>query len=265
MRTKVGAVTIACAAVDDVTAWCILAVVIAVVRAGEATMPLWLTLAGSLVYVGVMLFPVRKALAWLEKYYHTRGMLTRDMIIVVLLLIGAWLMSGLYRVQPAEQGVFGHDAGVVRGAGRSGDGLHQVVDVQSSLDLLQGAAVRHDREGELLRLGDPLRDDGHQDGVVRVDHLQRMLVPAKLQPASELDSSSTGSAIFLALLGVGLTAAVAGDGAGRALAGADSGGRLIPACSAGRRSSKRCVFSGLRRSSCRLGSTAPGLAARILQ
>src|SRR4029077_3824156 len=35
MQTKIGSVAIACAAVDDVTAWCILAFVVAATRAGK--------------------------------------------------------------------------------------------------------------------------------------------------------------------------------------------------------------------------------------
>jgi Kef-type K+ transport system membrane component KefB/nucleotide-binding universal stress UspA family protein len=92
LRTKVGAVTIACAAVDDVTAWSILAVVIVVVRADSLGTPLWLTFAGTLIYIVVLLFVVRPALRWLEQRYHNRGHLTQDMLAVILLalLASAW-------------------------------------------------------------------------------------------------------------------------------------------------------------------------------
>lgn len=53
-RTPLGAIAIACAAVDDVSAWLILAVVVGIVRSGESASVL-LTFVGTLVYVIVML------------------------------------------------------------------------------------------------------------------------------------------------------------------------------------------------------------------
>lgn len=121
LRTKVGAVTIACAAVDDVTAWCILAGVVALVRASSVQELLLFTFGGSLLYVGVMFLVVRPALRKLEAYYHTRGRLTQDILAVVLLvmlasawatewigihaLFGAFLLGA---IMPKDQG-FVHD------------------------------------------------------------------------------------------------------------------------------------------------------------
>jgi Kef-type K+ transport system membrane component KefB len=59
MRTRVGTLTIACAAVDDVTAWCILAAIIAIVRSKLNRLGLWEMLAGLAVYLGFMLFVLR--------------------------------------------------------------------------------------------------------------------------------------------------------------------------------------------------------------
>lgn len=92
LRTKVGAVTIACAAVDDVTAWCILAGVVGLVRATSVQELVVFTLGGSLLYVAAMIFLIRPATNKLEAYYHTRGRLTQDILAVVLLLLiaSAW-------------------------------------------------------------------------------------------------------------------------------------------------------------------------------
>ncbi|HET8773050.1 MAG TPA: cation:proton antiporter [Thermoanaerobaculia bacterium] len=61
MKTKLGNTVIACAAVDDVTAWCILAFVVMLARAGEPMQfALQLVLVG--VYVAGMLFIVRPRL-----------------------------------------------------------------------------------------------------------------------------------------------------------------------------------------------------------
>jgi len=54
MRTPLGAIAIACAAVDDVSAWLILAVVVSIVRAGESASYL-VTFGGTLAYVAFML------------------------------------------------------------------------------------------------------------------------------------------------------------------------------------------------------------------
>ena len=101
-RTPIGAVAIACAAIDDVTAWCILAAVVVIVRAtgiGAAAtgFPLWVTLGGSAVYVGFMLTVGRRALRMLETRYAARGRVTQDMIAALVLatLASAWITERL--------------------------------------------------------------------------------------------------------------------------------------------------------------------------
>jgi Kef-type K+ transport system membrane component KefB len=61
MKTKMGNTAIACAAVDDVTAWCILAFVVMLARAGEP-MQFALQLVLLAIYVMAMLFIVRPRL-----------------------------------------------------------------------------------------------------------------------------------------------------------------------------------------------------------
>jgi Kef-type K+ transport system membrane component KefB/nucleotide-binding universal stress UspA family protein len=97
LRTKVGAVTIACAAVGDVTAWCILAGVVALVRASDASHPVWFTVAGSALFALVMVYVVRPALLHLEAYYHNRGRFTQDMLAFSLLvmMLACWTTEWL--------------------------------------------------------------------------------------------------------------------------------------------------------------------------
>src|SRR5439155_24976806 len=65
LGTRVGAVTIVCAAVDDVTAWCILAFVVAVASTAELGQAArTLVLAGG--YLGAMLLVVRPLLRQLS-------------------------------------------------------------------------------------------------------------------------------------------------------------------------------------------------------
>ncbi|HEU4768537.1 MAG TPA: cation:proton antiporter [Pyrinomonadaceae bacterium] len=89
LRTPLGGVAIACAAVDDVTAWSILAGVVLLVRATGGGYLLWLTIFGSLVYIAVMLSFGRKALRHLETRFRARGEVSKDMIAVVLLVVVA--------------------------------------------------------------------------------------------------------------------------------------------------------------------------------
>ena len=74
-RTKLGAVTLTCAAVDDVTAWCILAVVVTVVRATGASGVL-VTIGLSLAFIAAMLLVVRPLLDRLAVYHEERGRLS---------------------------------------------------------------------------------------------------------------------------------------------------------------------------------------------
>jgi Kef-type K+ transport system membrane component KefB len=65
-RTHLGTTAIACAAVDDVTAWCLLAVVVAIVKAGAVGASLW-TIGLSLLFIAGMFFFVRPRLAWIAQ------------------------------------------------------------------------------------------------------------------------------------------------------------------------------------------------------
>ena len=97
LRTKVGALAIACAAVNDVTAWCILAGIVVLVRASGLPLPLWMTLAGLGVFLLVMLFVVKPSLRKLVTLFEKRGMLTHDSLALILLLTLAagWVTESL--------------------------------------------------------------------------------------------------------------------------------------------------------------------------
>ncbi|MFQ4142363.1 cation:proton antiporter [Chlorogloeopsis sp. ULAP02] len=74
--TRLGTLALTCAAVDDVTAWCILAVAIAVARTGSfaSAFP---TIIESLVYIGVMVTLGRIFLSRLATYYRRTGRLNQ--------------------------------------------------------------------------------------------------------------------------------------------------------------------------------------------
>ena len=104
LRTRVGSVAIACAAVDDVTAWCILAAIVVIVRASTLELPVWLTVSGLAVFVLLMGLVVRPALRRLEMVYEKRGNLTQDLIAIILLVV---LASGLMTESLGVHALFG--------------------------------------------------------------------------------------------------------------------------------------------------------------
>lgn len=97
LNHPVGVVTIACAAIDDVTAWCILAAVVVVVRAASATVPLWVTISGSIAFGLGMYFVVRPMVRYLEIVFRKKGRLTQNLLALILFLLfsSAWITETL--------------------------------------------------------------------------------------------------------------------------------------------------------------------------
>jgi Kef-type K+ transport system membrane component KefB len=95
--TRLGSLAIACAAVDDVTAWCVLAIVVAVAREGTSAAELTLTLVGTAAYAVAMLVLGRRRLAWMADRYRDAGRVTHDLlaVIVVVALGSAWITQRL--------------------------------------------------------------------------------------------------------------------------------------------------------------------------
>ncbi len=92
-RTSVGTVALACAAVDDVTAWCILAGVIVAARAGRDFLPFWRTVGGSALFVLVMLTAGRRAFRGFGRSFARKGSLSPDTFALALLcaIASAWV------------------------------------------------------------------------------------------------------------------------------------------------------------------------------
>ena len=75
-NTKLGTLALTCAAVDDVTAWCLLALAIAVTRTNNMAGALP-TIVDSLIYIGFMVTVGRRLLKGLETHYVRSGKLTQ--------------------------------------------------------------------------------------------------------------------------------------------------------------------------------------------
>lgn len=86
LGTRLGSVALTCAAVDDVTAWCLLAFVVAAVRTSGLSAAL-LTTGLTLAYVAGMLLIVRPVLARFARGVEARAGLTPDAMALVLVLV----------------------------------------------------------------------------------------------------------------------------------------------------------------------------------
>jgi K+:H+ antiporter len=86
LRTRVGAVTITCAAVDDITAWCILAFVVAAARSTALSQALTTT-ALALGYVAAMIFLVRPLLVRVAARIADREGMSQNVVAFILLLM----------------------------------------------------------------------------------------------------------------------------------------------------------------------------------
>ena len=91
-RTPTGALALACAAIDDILAWSLLAVVLAVISS-EGLLDLPLILAESLAFVAFMFLVVRPRLRVLVGRHAAAGRLTPDIFAVVLVgvMVSSWV------------------------------------------------------------------------------------------------------------------------------------------------------------------------------
>jgi Kef-type K+ transport system membrane component KefB/nucleotide-binding universal stress UspA family protein len=102
-QTKIGALALTCAAVDDVTAWLMLAFVISVVKATGIGHLLWI-LSLTVVYIAIMIWVIRPLLRRFEKRYSTREGLSQNAVGIIFLLL---LASALTAEQIGIHALFG--------------------------------------------------------------------------------------------------------------------------------------------------------------
>lgn len=85
-KTKLGSMVITCAAADDITAWCILAAVIAIVKAGSFISSLYI-IALALIYVLLMLKVVKPFLKRIGELYDNTEIITKPVIAIFFLTL----------------------------------------------------------------------------------------------------------------------------------------------------------------------------------
>ncbi|MBA3924210.1 MAG: cation:proton antiporter, partial [Nostocaceae cyanobacterium] len=117
--TRLGTLALTCAAVDDATAWCLLAVAIAVAKSGNVT-GAFPTIIEAVLYIGFMLTVGRWFLQRLATYYRRTGRLSQLMMAGIYMgvvasaliteLIGIHLIFGAFLLGAAMP----KNAGLVR-------------------------------------------------------------------------------------------------------------------------------------------------------
>jgi Kef-type K+ transport system membrane component KefB len=85
-KTRLGTIVITCAAADDITAWCILATVIAIVKAGSFTSSLYI-IALAVLYVFIMLKMVKPFLKHVGDLKDSRQSLSKPVVAIFLLTL----------------------------------------------------------------------------------------------------------------------------------------------------------------------------------
>jgi Kef-type K+ transport system membrane component KefB len=80
-KTHMGTVALTCAAINDITAWCLLAFVVSVARAQSVGALRTIVLAGT--YLAAMLVIVRPVMSALSRIYGNRGGLTQGVMAVI--------------------------------------------------------------------------------------------------------------------------------------------------------------------------------------
>ncbi|WP_291932386.1 cation:proton antiporter [Chryseobacterium sp.] len=85
-KTKIGTVVITCAAADDITAWCILAAVIAVVKAGSFSGSVFVILM-AILYVFIMIKAVRPFLNRIAELQKGKGFINKGLVAIFFLIL----------------------------------------------------------------------------------------------------------------------------------------------------------------------------------
>jgi Kef-type K+ transport system membrane component KefB len=85
-KTRLGTIVITCAAADDITAWCLLAAVIAIVKAGTFVSALYIILLAG-IYVFIMLKVVRPFLKRVGDLHSSRENLSKSVVAIFFLTL----------------------------------------------------------------------------------------------------------------------------------------------------------------------------------
>lgn len=96
VNTKIGTLALTCAAVDDVVAWCLLALVVSIIHA-SALSGVLLTLAELALFVIVMFAAVRPFLLWADRRIRSPQLLV---LLTMILLLGSAYFTNSIGIHP---------------------------------------------------------------------------------------------------------------------------------------------------------------------
>ncbi|KFF20250.1 cation:proton antiporter [Flavobacterium hydatis] len=85
-KTKLGTIVITCAAADDITAWCLLAVVIAIVKAGTFVSSIYIIFL-AVIYVLAMLYIVKPFLKRIGDLYGAKSNIDKPVVAIFVLTL----------------------------------------------------------------------------------------------------------------------------------------------------------------------------------
>src|ERR1700691_891802 len=89
LGTSLGTMAISCAAMDDISAWLLLAVLTAMVHSAQSWHRLAVTLLSLIVFVAAMLGPIRRAASFFESLYQKYGAGVELISSMVLIMLAA--------------------------------------------------------------------------------------------------------------------------------------------------------------------------------
>lgn len=87
LGTRLGTLAIACAAVDDITGWCILAYIVVLIRSRAGSIPVWITVAGTIAFALLMVYVVKPLVRGFYTHYVRLGYLSEGAIALLLLFV----------------------------------------------------------------------------------------------------------------------------------------------------------------------------------
>jgi Kef-type K+ transport system membrane component KefB len=89
LGTGLGSMAISCAAIDDISAWLLLAVLTAMVGSGQSWRHFVVRLLLLVIFVAIMLVPIRRAASFLESWYQKNGAGAQFISSLILFLLAA--------------------------------------------------------------------------------------------------------------------------------------------------------------------------------
>ncbi|HZE26823.1 MAG TPA: cation:proton antiporter [Terriglobales bacterium] len=89
LATDLGTTAISCAAIDDISAWLLLAILTAMVHSAHSWHRLAVTLLLLVAFVAIMLLPIRRLASSLESLYQSHGAGIELISVLILIMLGA--------------------------------------------------------------------------------------------------------------------------------------------------------------------------------